>query len=321
MKRAELDEKLAGRRLVVSVSGGKDSAALCLHLMEMGYGPDEFDRIFYDTGWEHPSLYEYIAGPLSDRVGHIETLTADFELRGEAAEMAAEIERDLGHASAMVRMIFKKGMFPSRTRRVCTQNLKIFPAAEYLLGYKGACVNVVGIRGEESRARSMMVPWEHTPTFQCDTWRPLLDWTYQDVIDIHARNGLRPCRLYLEENAERVGCYPCIFARKAEIRSISEYSPERITLVEKLEGMITQLARNRAQKKGKEGSGLRSWFTAPRPEVMEDGTRRTEPWAIRRVVDWSKTSPGGHVDQLELFTDPMGHQGCARWGMCDTGSK
>jgi 3'-phosphoadenosine 5'-phosphosulfate sulfotransferase (PAPS reductase)/FAD synthetase len=319
--RSELDDRLNGRRMVVSVSGGKDSAAVCLYLESLGYNQDEYDRVFYDTGWEHPDLYAYLNGELSDRIGPVEKLTADFELSERAEELAREIEDELGHPSPMVRLIFQKMMFPSRTRRYCTENLKIHPAAAYMERYAGACVNVVGIRAEESRARSIMVPWEFTPVFGCDSWRPLLDWTYQDVIEIHQRYNLKPCRLYLEENAERVGCYPCIYARKAELRSIAEFSPDRIDLIERLEEILTDYVSERAAAGGKESPGLRSWFTAPRPEVRENGSRHTEPWPIRRVVQWSRTTRGGHIDQLELFTDPVGHQGCVRWGMCDTGSK
>ena len=49
----------------------------------------------------------------------------------------------------------------------------------------------------------------------------------------------------------------------------------------------------------------------------ETGKRDGSPWPIQRVVDWSRTSRGGR--QVELFADTDGHQGCVRWGMCDTG--
>ena len=53
----EQRERLAGRLVVASVSGGKDSAALSLWLTENGV---EHRRVFADTGWEHASTYEYL---------------------------------------------------------------------------------------------------------------------------------------------------------------------------------------------------------------------------------------------------------------------
>ena len=44
----ELREKIGDRVLVVSVSGGKDSTATCLHLKELGI---PYQAIFFDTGW------------------------------------------------------------------------------------------------------------------------------------------------------------------------------------------------------------------------------------------------------------------------------
>lgn len=46
---------------ILSVSGGKDSAATSLHLTERGI---DHWRVFADTGWEHPATYD----PLFDGV-------------------------------------------------------------------------------------------------------------------------------------------------------------------------------------------------------------------------------------------------------------
>ena len=43
-------ENLAKRKVVCSISGGKDSAAMALWLTEQGVEVDA--RIFMDTGWE-----------------------------------------------------------------------------------------------------------------------------------------------------------------------------------------------------------------------------------------------------------------------------
>ena len=43
---------------VVSFSGGKDSTAMLLHMLELGMQVDEI--IFCDTGVEFPAMYEHI---------------------------------------------------------------------------------------------------------------------------------------------------------------------------------------------------------------------------------------------------------------------
>lgn len=103
-----LIEKLAGRRVIASVSGGKDSAAMSLWLTEQGI---EHDRVFADTGWEHPATYEYLRGPLTTKLGPI------VEVVGRDGGMAATVRR--------------KKMFPSRLRRFCTEELKA-RLAQYL---------------------------------------------------------------------------------------------------------------------------------------------------------------------------------------------
>jgi 3'-phosphoadenosine 5'-phosphosulfate sulfotransferase (PAPS reductase)/FAD synthetase len=140
----EQTARLAGRTVVASVSGGKDSAAMCLWLQEQGI-PHE--RIFMDTGWEHPLTYEYLRGPLTAALGPIR------ELRGPLL---------------MEDLCRKKWMFPSRQRRFCTQELKIKPAIAYLETLDCEYVNAVGIRAQESAARSLLTEWEFSETFDCD---------------------------------------------------------------------------------------------------------------------------------------------------------
>lgn len=60
--------RVRGKLLVASVSGGKDSAAMSLHLRELGL---EHRRVFMDTGWEHPKTYEYLSGELARVIGPI----------------------------------------------------------------------------------------------------------------------------------------------------------------------------------------------------------------------------------------------------------
>lgn len=81
--------------IVASVSGGKDSAAMCLHLQEtIGY--KNLKRVFADTGWEHEFTYKYVREVLTPRLGPIDTV---------------------GYPGGMPALVKSKQMFPSRLKR------------------------------------------------------------------------------------------------------------------------------------------------------------------------------------------------------------
>jgi 3'-phosphoadenosine 5'-phosphosulfate sulfotransferase (PAPS reductase)/FAD synthetase len=305
--------RVEGKLVVASVSGGKDSGALSLWLTEQGI---EHRRVHMLTGWDHQVTLDYLRGPLTAALGPIE------EIRGDLL---------------MPDLVRKKGMFPSRVRRFCTEELKVKPVIRYIerLQDEGHdVVNAVGVRAAESEARAKLGEWEWQDAYDAWVWRPLISWTEQDVIDIHTRHGLRPNPLYLQ-GASRVGCWPCIFARKDEIRHIADVDQHRINEIRALEEEVTAAARKRSIAKFYKELRLdglspidayknavhahedsvkyeeRTFFQGQNTRARQDG----EVWPIDKVVAWSRTSRGGK--QVELFAPPR--EGCMRWGLCDTG--
>lgn len=283
--------KLNGRRVVASVSGGKDSGALSLWLTEQGI---DHDRVFCDTGWERESTLEYVRDVLPRHLGPITWLRAEKQ---------------------MTEMVREKGMFPSRLRRFCTVELKVKPIQKHInaLVARGMdLVNAVGIRAAESKARAELTEWEWSEGFDCEVWRPLIAWTEDDVIAIHKRHGLPPNPLYLL-GAKRVGCWPCIQSSKVELRVLAMNDPQRLVQIGALEREVTASAQARADAAGVPLKHARTFFQAPR------GRKGT--WPIERVAAWSLTAHGASVDQGELFAPTGDDAGCMRWGLCDTGSE
>lgn len=324
------------RATVLSCSGGKDSTAAGLHLIEQGI---TFEAIFCDTGWEAPETYRYLREVLPSVLGPIRWLRAEVKwperlklhaLRAsgapaneiEAAELvegarvaalceewAREMEGMLGvEYSAFVRLALRKGVMPARTLRWCTQELKALPAKNHLAMLDDP-LNVVGIRHEESAARAAMPEREYDGAMDCDVWRPLIHWTLDDVIAIHARHGLTPNPLYLG-TAVRVGCYPCIFSRKEEIRFIP---PERVAVIRVLEERVKQASEMRIARKGEDINRLPPTFFQA-DEALDDGSYH---WPIDSVMEWARTARGGR--QVELFASKARDAGCMRWGLCDLG--
>lgn len=281
-------EVIGDRPVIVSVSGGKDSTAMALHLRELGI---EFRAVFMDTGWEHEATYTYLDNVLDPLFGTIRRIRSDMD---------------------MVETIRHKAMFPSRMRRWCTQQLKVIPMQDFCVrvfedtGLRP--VNAVGIRAAESAPRAKMSEWEEQD--EATIWRPLLRWTMQDVVDTHTRHGVVPNPLYLQ-GASRVGCWPCIYARKAEVKRLAEIDPDRIDLIRDLEREITDAADARAASKGETNALPRTWFQGHGPKDLGG---RAGAMPIDDVVEWSRTDRGGR--QFQLIEAPE-EEGCMRWGLCD----
>jgi 3'-phosphoadenosine 5'-phosphosulfate sulfotransferase (PAPS reductase)/FAD synthetase len=284
-ERSELIKRLNGRNVVASISGGKDSAALGLWLKE---NEIPHVRVFMDTGWESDITYEYLRGPLTRALGAITEISAPRK---------------------MEELVRHKGLFPSRMMRFCTMELKVKPFKVWMDDYRdevGDVVSAVGIRSDESEARSKLTEWEWSEMIDCEIWRPIIRWSEQDVIDMHRRHGLAPNPLYLK-GATRVGCWPCIYAKKDEIRTLAEVDPQRIDKIRELEQYVTLRVKERQEAKGNTVEKSHAWFR---------GKGNAGFSSIDDVVKWSHTSRGGR--QYELFEADPKDMGCVRWGLCDT---
>lgn len=245
--------------LVVSLSGGKDSTATALALREAGL---PFRLVFADTGWEAPETYAHLDA-LEKHLGPIARV---------------------GRAGGFPGLIHERAGFPARKQRFCTEELKIRPIAAYHAAQDQDTVAVLGVRAEESEARALMPIWEDNETLDTYVWRPILDWTTADVIAIHHRHSVPLNPLYLRGH-NRVGCWPCIYSSKEELRLIAENDPGQIDKIRNLEAEATaeRLCRN------EEKPGRYSW-----PEATFFLSR--EPGKIMNIdahVAWARTSRGG----------------------------
>jgi 3'-phosphoadenosine 5'-phosphosulfate sulfotransferase (PAPS reductase)/FAD synthetase len=266
--------------VVASASGGKDSTALMLALREADV---PFRAVFADTGWEARETYEYI-DLLREKIGPIDVV---------------------GVPGGMAALATKRAGFPMRTGRWCTQELKLRPLREYHEAIGCETVSAIGVRGQESSARAALPEWSDDDEWGGFVWRPLIAWKVEDVIAIHHRHAVPLNPLYLRGH-DRVGCYPCIFSQKDEVRLIAENDPERIEQIARMEDEFTaERARRNDAGTGKFRQ-MRSTFFPPVLGRQWNG--------IRDVVAWSRTSHGGR--QLALLAPPP-QGGCMRWGMCE----
>lgn len=290
-----------GRPLLVSLSGGKDSTAVLLWLKEQG-ALDRCHFVFADTGWEHPEVYRYldeVVDPLCD---------------GRLVRV-----RSSKYPGGMADLVRTKGAFPAATRKFCTQELKQFPIRDHIRSLRADghdVINVIGIRAAESKARSKFEMWGCGGPMgpDVDVWRPLIDWTVQDVIDIHARHNIAPCSLYLRKDrpSKRVGCWPCIRSRKSEIAAVAETTPWRIDEIRALEASVLN------SKKDRLGDDYDPDARAAVPtffQPLEQSDRELGSYPIDKAVSWALTGRGGKQRELFAASEP----GCQMWGLCDMG--
>jgi 3'-phosphoadenosine 5'-phosphosulfate sulfotransferase (PAPS reductase)/FAD synthetase len=293
--REEVRRKIDGRPVVVSISGGKDSTAASMLMRDLGVPVHSY--LHLSTGWESETTEEYIQHLKSN------VLTdAPFVIRGRPG--------------GMEELVRKHAYFPNRLARFCTKELKIDPAKAY---YKEVCeqeqsdiVCVVGIRAAESASRAVMAEWEESGWFDGVSWRPLIDASGTDVISLHSAHGTPPNPMYMA-GSQRVGCWPCIHSRKAEIRLWAK-DKAAVKRLEVLEADVNAEHARRVADPGYRRSDpdvVHGFFTCRK---VEPGTKSRKPqWPLQKVLKWAHSGKG---EQPRMF-DPEDVAGCMRWGLCE----
>ena len=325
-----------GADLSVSMSGGKDSTATYLHLLESGTldaverAGGKVYRVFADTGWELPATYAYL-DELEQRFGKIhrvatwvpgpnETPPAGYdhlepiwktERGGVAGAMHADrwayarlLETRFGRYSPMIRLMMEWRKAPSSVRKWCTEETKKKPFIGFLATLNSP-INCIGVRAEESRKRAAMPEYEWSDAYDALVWRPIHTWKKSDVIAIHQRHGIAPNPLYLQgEGSGRVGCGPCVNSGKDDVRWLATHHPERVALVEELERVLAELEEDRKV--------FPYWFKLSRETgagVVDFGV------PVSAAIEWAQTARGGR--QMVFWRPPT--EGCAEWGLCEAG--
>lgn len=274
-----------GDKYLLSVSGGKDSTAMILYLKEIAINPELIDYVFMNTGWENIQTYKYLDYLEFTLDIKINRIRSNIEIKEEHQEIYQKCLNIMGCTySDFVALILNKGMFPSGYAQYCTGELKVKPFQSFLNNLDYQAISCVGIRREESPRRSTYPEWEFNEAFDFWVWRPIIEFTEKQVIEIHHRHNVKPNPLYLK-GAHRVGCYPCIQSNKKELSTF----PAGHAHLEVL-------------------------------RILEDyhSKRRDKPvtffkgGTIQEVLNWSQTAHGGK--QLFLFNP--NDRTCEKWGMC-----
>ena len=306
---------------IVSVSGGKDSTALLLLAIERQ--AENLQAWFADTGHEHQQTYDYI-DYLSNKVFPIRVIRADFSdqiarkrefVATKWREHGVPEERVLSALNALVPtgnpfldLCLWKGRFPSTKARFCSEELKRNPIVEAQLELLDAGNEIwswQGVRADESLARRDLPELDEVGGGLWN-YRPILKWTAEDCFAMHRKHGIKHNPLY-EQGMGRVGCMPCIHARKDDLLEISRRFPEEIKRVADWERMVAEASKR----------GSSTFFVS----VQNDPSARDKDIShvshgIHVMVEWAKTSRGGK--QYDFLRSDQEFAACSSvYGLCE----
>lgn len=183
------------QRHVLGLSGGKDSAALAIHLRNK---VPEMEYFFCDTGKELPETYEFLQ--------RLEVALGKSIVRLNA-------DRDFDHW-----LFVYQGALPSPQMRWCTRMLKLKPF-EAWIGDDPA-VTYIGIRADENRDGYI----SHKPNITARFPFKEDGLVKEDIIRILDDAGVGLPEYYSWRT--RSGCYFCFFQRKIEWVKLAEKHPD-----------------------------------------------------------------------------------------------
>lgn len=210
--------------VAIGVSGGKDSQAAALatirHLDAIGHsGPRVL--IHSDLGsveWNDSlPVCERLAQHLGIELIVVRRAAGDMMDRWEA-RWASSVRR---YANLETVTLVLPWSTPSM--RFCTSELKTqIIRVELRRRFKGQpFVNVTGVRRQESAARARQPIASPEPDGKSWSWRPIADWTVDQVFAFIAECGLSPHRAYGEFGLSRVSCRFCMMANLADLTAAS----------------------------------------------------------------------------------------------------
>ena len=306
---------------ILNLSGGKDSTALLLWAMERGI---DFKPVFADTGNEHSITLDYVRNlPNMTGCPEIKWVKADFsdDFVGRRKRLPAKWRRDgvpeeRIHAAMEIMhptgnpfldLCVLKGRFPSTRARFCSEELKFKAVHEEIIiplldeGFE--TISMLGIRADESKARANML---HLEDLEDGRWiyRPILDWTVEEVFAIHRRHGVAPNPLY-KMGCARVGCMPCIHETKGNIRNLSKRFPEELARVAQWEQTV---------KASSKRCGA-TFFSADKVPGPHQKDHSLPVPAINDVIKWSMTLWGGR--QLDPLAGEEPAICTSQYGLCE----
>lgn len=197
---------------IVSFSGGKDSTAMLLMMLERG--EDVAEIIFFDTGWEFPQMYDHLDMVEKHINRPITRLHSEESLLHRMTKRVVKSKRGgprigLGWPSAM--------------NRWCT-GVKRDTIHKHLLGVENKvfCVGIASDEAERTNSKSLVRYNVRYPLIEWGVDEPMaLSYCQDRGFDWGGLYGVFP----------RVSCFCCPLKRLDEYRALRKHFPEQWALM------------------------------------------------------------------------------------------
>lgn len=201
---------------IVSFSGGKDSTAMLLHMLEIGEHIDEVINV--DTGMEFPAMYEHI--------NQIEQVVIDHGVKFTRLKN----EKTFEYMMLEIPIFSKKygthyGYgWPTPVIRWCTRHMKLDLIKKHLSELKDNynLIQCVGLASDEFKRLER--PNNNKPGQR----HPLVEWGWSesDCLEYCKNYGVNDGWIKLYDLFNRVSCWCCPLSGINELRNLWKYYPD-----------------------------------------------------------------------------------------------
>lgn len=254
-------------KVIIAFSGGKDSVAMVLYcLFVLGISKSRIELWHHEVDGMAENLFDWKCTP-----SYCRAFADAFGLKILFSYAKGGIKREIYRKDETIQPVyFQEEMdgpfievmpkddpkyystrykFPAvsadLSSRWCSWIAKIGvmnKAINNMEKYKNANIVIMtGERRAESIARSKYQEIEpyrsFTKTRRAITWRPIIDWTDQQVWKIFEQHRIQPHPCY-ELGWSRCSCQLCIFSQKNTWAAINEISPEKVAAIKTIENDI-----------------------------------------------------------------------------------
>jgi 3'-phosphoadenosine 5'-phosphosulfate sulfotransferase (PAPS reductase)/FAD synthetase len=257
-------------RVLVAFSGGKDSLAALLHLLDLGVSLARIELHHHEVDGQGEAFMDWPITP-----AYVAALARHLGAPIYRSWRDGGFLRELGRAGAPTAPVVYetlegrleraggsgppgvRGLFPQVSAdlsvRWCSPALKIDVLAAAIRGQarfrEGRTLVVTGERAEESPARARYRSFEPHRTAcarrEVDHWRPILDWTEARVWDRIRAAALRPHPAY-SLGWSRLSCRACIFGAPDQWATLRALYPCAFDAVAQREARSSRTIQRRA---------------------------------------------------------------------------
>lgn len=258
-------------RIIVAFSGGKDSVACVLHLLDLGVPRERIELWHHDVDGG-PEGRPFMDWPVTRAYCQAFAAALGLPLRlswkvggfeGELVRHRARTQATAFETPEGLRLVGGKlgkqatrcqypQVSPDLTVRWCSAYLKIDPCRRALANdprFGDGCRGLVvtGERAEESAARARYATFEPHPADNrdaqrprsrrhIDAWRPVHGWSTADVWATLERHRINPHPCY-RVGFGRASCMFCIFGSADQFATAAALAPERFRRVVTFEAL------------------------------------------------------------------------------------